>query len=188
MDTWQTTEQRVSKVGLLSIFPELDSPSLTVWHARQSSDLTIGWNNSTGSNRNRKNETTNKQQLVWTKTPENEPTSGIDWLVWQNAMRRAGRNPTDVEVLDIINKIDDGSGYLDLKVTFRTLITATLDTRALEGQSLFHQEFLYIMAELNKDADLETGYKETFRWVESNGGSSCLKLWRGLKLWQKRVI
>ena len=31
-------------------------------------------------------------------------------------MRRTGLNPTDVEVLDIINKIDDESGYLDFKV------------------------------------------------------------------------
>jgi len=28
-------------------------------------------------------------------------------------MRRAGQNPTDVEVQDMINKIDDGSGTLD---------------------------------------------------------------------------
>ena len=32
------------------------------------------------------------------------------------AMRRAGRNPTDVEVSDIINKIDDGSGHLNFEV------------------------------------------------------------------------
>ncbi len=31
-------------------------------------------------------------------------------------MRRAGQNPTDIEVLDIINKIDDESGYLDFQV------------------------------------------------------------------------
>ena len=31
-------------------------------------------------------------------------------------MRRAGHNPTDVEVLDIINRIDDESGYLDFQV------------------------------------------------------------------------
>ena len=90
-------------------------------------------------------------------------------------MRRAGRNPTDVEVLDIINKIDDGSGYLDLKVTFRKMRTSTLVTSMLERQSLRlslrNQEFLYIMSELNKDTDLETGYKETFRLVGSNGGS-----------------
>merc|ERR1712183_324880 len=73
----------------------------------------------------------------------------ISYSSLQNAMRRAGRNPTDVEVLDIINKIDDGSGYLDLK------------------------EFLYIMSELNKDTDLETGYKETFR-VFSKDEEGCI--------------
>ena len=31
-------------------------------------------------------------------------------------MRRAGQNPTDVEVLDILNRIDDNTGYLDFKV------------------------------------------------------------------------
>ena len=31
----------------------------------------------------------------------------------QYAMRRAGQNPTDVEVQDMVNKIDDGSGTLD---------------------------------------------------------------------------
>ena len=36
----------------------------------------------------------------------------------QNAMRRAGINPTDVEVQDMINKIDDGSGTLDFSDFF----------------------------------------------------------------------
>ena len=30
-------------------------------------------------------------------------------------MRRAGQNPTDVEVQDMVNKIDDGSGVLDFE-------------------------------------------------------------------------
>ena len=33
----------------------------------------------------------------------------------QCAMRRAGQNPTDVEVQDIMNKIDDGSGTLNVE-------------------------------------------------------------------------
>ena len=37
-------------------------------------------------------------------------------------MRRAGQNPTDIEVLDIINKIDDESGYLDFQVNEWLLI------------------------------------------------------------------
>ena len=34
----------------------------------------------------------------------------------QSAMRRAGANPTDVEVTDIINKIDNETGALDFQV------------------------------------------------------------------------
>ena len=34
----------------------------------------------------------------------------------QYAMRRAGQNPTDVEVQDLLNKIDDGSGSGTLNV------------------------------------------------------------------------
>merc|ERR1711953_748073 len=44
----------------------------------------------------------------------------------QYALRRAGQNPTDVEVQDLINEIDDGTGTLDfndfclvIKDTFR---------------------------------------------------------------------
>ena len=39
-----------------------------------------------------------------------------EWL--QAAMRRAGHNPTDIEVLDIINKIDNDSGGLDFQVPY----------------------------------------------------------------------
>ena len=39
------------------------------------------------------------------------------FIFLQNAMRRVGQNPTDVEVLDIINKIDDGSGHLNFEVS-----------------------------------------------------------------------
>ncbi len=35
----------------------------------------------------------------------------------QYAMRRAGQNPTDIEVQDLINKIDNGSGTMDFEVT-----------------------------------------------------------------------
>ena len=37
-------------------------------------------------------------------------------------MRRAGQNPTDVEVQDMINQIDDGSGTLDFQVTLNYLV------------------------------------------------------------------
>ena len=40
------------------------------------------------------------------------------WKKWvlKAAMRRCGHNPTDIEVSDIINKIHDDSGSLDLEV------------------------------------------------------------------------
>ncbi len=40
-------------------------------------------------------------------------------------MRRGGQNPTDVEVQDLVNKIDDGTGTLDFQgqlTTFRILV------------------------------------------------------------------
>ena len=57
------------------------------------------------------------------------------WL--QAAMRRAGHNPTDIEVLDIINKIDNDSGGLDFQVpylikkyTYQFVLTDICNTRA----------------------------------------------------------
>ena len=35
-------------------------------------------------------------------------------------MRRSGANPTDVEVTDIINKIDNETGALDFQVIYRS--------------------------------------------------------------------
>ena len=35
-------------------------------------------------------------------------------------MRRAGQNPTDVEIITIINKYDNESGYIDIKVSVLT--------------------------------------------------------------------
>ena len=55
------------------------------------------------------------------------------------AMRRAGLNPTEVEVHDIINRLDDGSGI----ITF-------------DG-------FCKVMVRKNKEIDQETYYKESFR-------------------------
>ncbi len=44
---------------------------------------------------------------------------GMYWTEhsFQAAMRRAGHNPTDIQVLDILNSIDDESGYLDFQVS-----------------------------------------------------------------------
>jgi len=73
----------------------------------------------------------------------------ISYTSLQAAMRRAGHNPTDVEVYDIINKIDDDTGHLDF------------------------QEFTYIMTELSKDNDQESSYKEAFR-VFSKDEEGCI--------------
>ena len=54
-------------------------------------------------------------------------------------MRRAGQNPTDVEVQDLINKIDDGSGTLDFS------------------------DFCLVIKEKTKELDSETHFKDTFR-------------------------
>ena len=57
----------------------------------------------------------------------------------QFAMRRAGQNPTDVEVQDLINKIDNGTGTLDFN------------------------DFCIVIKEKNKELDSETHFKDTFR-------------------------
>ena len=41
------------------------------------------------------------------------------------AMRRAGQNPTDVEIVSIINKYDNDSGYIDFKVSVLILTYTT---------------------------------------------------------------
>ena len=57
----------------------------------------------------------------------------------QVCMRRAGQNPTDIEVHDMINKIDNGSGVLDF------------------------EDFLLVMGEKNRETDIEIHFKDTFR-------------------------
>ena len=57
----------------------------------------------------------------------------------QYAMRRAGQNPTDVEVQDLINKIDDGSGTLDFS------------------------DFCLVIKEKSRELESETHFKDTFR-------------------------
>ena len=54
-------------------------------------------------------------------------------------MRRAGQNPTDIEVQDLINKIDDGSGTLDFN------------------------DFCLVIKEKTKEVDTEIHFKDTFR-------------------------
>ena len=61
-------------------------------------------------------------------------------------MRRAGHNPTDVEVTDIINKIDSDSGNIDFQVRLLasstqhgfTLLVGVLFRHAGEIQELRH--------------------------------------------------
>ena len=67
----------------------------------------------------------------------------------QSAMRRAGINPTDVEVHDIINKIDDGSGVITFEI------------------------FCIVMLEKVNENDPETNYKESFR-VFSKDEEGCI--------------
>ena len=57
----------------------------------------------------------------------------------QSALRRAGQNPTESEVQDMINKIDDDSA------------------------SLSFSDFCLLIGEKAKEMDLETHFKDTFR-------------------------
>ena len=57
----------------------------------------------------------------------------------QSAMRRAGQNPTESEVQDMINKIDDGTA------------------------SISFTDFCHLMGEKTKEIDPETHFKDTFR-------------------------
>ena len=54
-------------------------------------------------------------------------------------MRRAGQNATDIEVQDMLNKIEDGSGVMDF------------------------EDFLLVMREKSKEVDMEIHFKDTFR-------------------------
>jgi len=67
----------------------------------------------------------------------------------QYAMRRAGQNPTDIEVQDLINKIDDGSGTLDFN------------------------DFCLVIKEKTKEVDTEIHFKDTFR-VFSKDEEGCI--------------
>ena len=67
----------------------------------------------------------------------------------QNAMRRAGINPTDIEVQDMINKIDDGSGMLTFEM------------------------FCKVMSEKAEENDQEVSYRESFR-VFSKDEEGCI--------------
>ena len=57
----------------------------------------------------------------------------------QYAMRRAGQNPTGIEVQDMLNKVDDGSGVMDF------------------------DDFLLVMREKSREVDMEIHFKDAFR-------------------------
>ena len=63
----------------------------------------------------------------------------VDLQELQYAMRRAGQNPTDIEVQDMLNKIEDGSGVMDF------------------------EDFLLVMREKSKEVDMEIHFKDAFR-------------------------
>merc|ERR1712179_122038 len=67
----------------------------------------------------------------------------------QSALRRAGQNPTESEVQDMINKIDDGSA------------------------SLTFPDFRLLVGEKAKELDPETHFKDTFR-VFSKDEEGCI--------------
>ena len=72
-------------------------------------------------------------------------------------MRRAGQNPTDVEVQDLINKIDDGTGTLDFN------------------------DFCLVIKEKTKEMDHETHFKDTFRAFSKGGVQSIINILLDLK-------
>merc|ERR1712170_220974 len=67
----------------------------------------------------------------------------------QYAMRRAGQNPTESEVQDMVNKIDDGSSSLNF------------------------EDFCSLLSEKTKEMDTETHFKDTFR-VFSKDEEGCI--------------
>ena len=66
-----------------------------------------------------------------------------------SALRRAGLNPTESEVQDMTNQIDDGSGTLN------------------------SSDFTLLVLEKNKEIDPETLFKDTFR-VFSKDNEGCM--------------
>lgn len=95
--------------------------------------------------------------------------SSLSYLFSKAAMRRCGQNPTDIEVSDLINKIHDDSGSLDLEVTILNLhrhsFLSSFPFLALNLLPLLicmFQDFYCIMENRSHDTDPETGYKVGF--------------------------
>ena len=100
-------------------------------------------------------------------------------------MRRAGQNPTDVEIVSIINKYDNDSGFIDFKVSVLKLTRSNYnlkefcfimqdvskESRHQSKNNFEFQIFLTFSANLYstltltlQEDDEENGYKETFRF------------------------
>ena len=60
----------------------------------------------------------------------------------QYAMRRAGQNPTESEVQDMINKIDDGSSSLNFEVKYCSLYLHKFKLLQYLNKGLYHVYFL----------------------------------------------
>ena len=84
-------------------------------------------------------------------------------------MRRAGANPTDVEVTDIINKVDNET----CTVLYCTVLHCIINKVDNETGALDFAQFCSVMQDRNKNVDLESSYKETFR-VFSKDDDGCI--------------
>ena len=56
----------------------------------------------------------------------------------KSAMRRAGANPTDVEITDIINKADNDTGCLDFSVSIKTRGALEVTLSVCDNANFFH--------------------------------------------------
>ena len=70
-------------------------------------------------------------------------------------MRRAGQNPTDIEVHDMINKIDDNDNNIEVHDMINKIDNGS--------GVLDFEDFLLVMGEKNKEVDIEIHFKDTFR-------------------------
>ena len=78
-------------------------------------------------------------------------------------MRRAGQNPTEAEVQDMINEVDvDGSGYLEFPGTY---VFHSNDQKSVLKIMFYYYfpEFCMMMHKKLNDSDVENELKEVFR-------------------------
>ena len=70
-------------------------------------------------------------------------------------MRRAGQNPTDIEVHGLINKIDNNNNDIEVHDMINKIDNGS--------GVLDFEDFLLVMGEKNKEVDIEIHFKDTFR-------------------------